>query len=97
MLLVPCSDKTGVRLPLRRNILQQWLQAMELNISVEEMLQKPRGHFYVCFDHFSETDKIIQNNQVVGIRDGAIPANIEGTRLKEELEKVPDFVLVEKV
>ena len=76
MLLVSCSDKTGVRLPLR-SIVNHYLT------------QKPRGHFYVCFNHFPETNKVIKNNQVVGIRDGAIPSNIEGTRLKEELEKVP--------
>jgi len=64
----------------------------------EDRKTKGKSYYHVCFEHFAPADRIYENGVLVGVRPGAVPINIAGSRLVYEKvgEVFPRYVIVER-
>jgi hypothetical protein len=95
------SVKSGVEFPTGGERFQQWILALNIAMTEEELKGKGRHHFFVCFEHFNRNDWILEGSKLVGVQKGAIPgqtASISRLRCEKLVrgDVFPEFLLVER-
>ena len=56
---------------------QQWVNALGIEMSLEERREKGKFYYYVCFEHFNPNDHVDENGKVISVRKDSIPENID--------------------